>query len=741
MPSIKSILNNAKKAATSLIKPLTMPKVSVKIPSMQSPPAPRQTSGGSIGMNQMIPAQRPPSAPGSIGVNQAPAPRPQGGSIGTNQLRPPVASIGTNTLSPTTSAMPSGSSSFFSAPPSGQKGSAIGEDAIFSVNPMLEPQQQQQQAPDPRTQELMRADTSGSMAARARALGLMTASSEEQRLQNDLISFRESANLGISGLEGQGRAIPLGLIRGEQGKLAEQAGIEERSLIDRLAISTQARQAALQAAQGEVAALTADEQSQQSRLAPFEFNGNLVQLDPVSGELRVIAEAPATVAQPIKLSPGETLLDPTTGEVLFRAQDRAESVPAAIQEYLFASQQGFAGSFNDYKNQAEANKPLSAESAKLISNAQSGLDSIDAMLRTVDKNLGRGVLGGFSNREYKTAQKNLVDVIGRLRSGGAITSDESKTFEDLLPKVIDSDELARTKIANMQRLLTDVISGVQGTASSGQQQSMVDSSSLQPDQQTIGILNGRKNSSGQAISEQQAQGLAQDVTALKQRGFSSEQIKQYLNNELGYGQPSSAGFPSDLSRSQNGSLGSLSEKYESGGDPGVIGYDNTGGYSYGAYQLAHSNANRFIAQSDFGQFFQGKTFNSLAWRNTWKQVAQKYPVEFKAAQKDYIGRTHYQPQMNKLAQAGFNTQTWPQALQDVVWSTAVQHGPATNLIVTALNRLPKNASAADTVRAIYNARWSGGANFARSTPDVQRSVYNRFFGANGELNQALKSLA
>lgn len=187
-------------------------------------------------------------------------------------------------------------------------------------------------------------------------------------------------------------------------------------------------------------------------------------------------------------------------------------------------------------------------------------------------------------------------------------------------------------------------------------------------------------------------------------------------------------------------LGELSERYESGGDPGAIGYDNTGGWSYGAYQLAHSNAQKFVQQSPYAKEFQGLTFNSEAWRNKWKEVAQKDPQNFKTAQKKYIEQTHFAPQVQKVASAGYDLNKYSNVLKDVVWSTAVQHGPNNNIVLNAMKTLGKNADEQSLIRKIYELRWGGGQNFARSTPNVKQSVYNRFFGQNGELAAALNKL-
>lgn len=239
----------------------------------------------------------------------------------------------------------------------------------------------------------------------------------------------------------------------------------------------------------------------------------------------------------------------------------------------------------------------------------------------------------------------------------------------------------------------------------------------------------RSMADGSAIKYHSAKTMAEDVKKLESQGVSEDEIMKLINEELG--------FNNDLSTSQNGSIGLLSERYESGGDPGAIGYDSTGGYSYGTYQLAHNNAKNFVAQSLFNQYFEGKPFNSQAFRDTWKEVSKIAPDQFEQEQKDYIAKTHFEPQIQKLESSGIQTSNLSPVLLDVIWSTAVQHGPNTPLVVNALKNLPADATDADKIKAIYKARWSGGSQFASSTPAVKQSVYNRFFGKDGEMNKAL----
>jgi len=79
-------------------------------------------------------------------------------------------------------------------------------------------------------------------------------------------------------------------------------------------------------------------------------------------------------------------------------------------------------------------------------------------------------------------------------------------------------------------------------------------------------------------------------------------------------------------------------------------------------------------------------------------------------------------------------------LNEVIFSTAVQHGPNTDVITKALAKIGKNANEEQLIRAIYDERWSGGKRFASSTKQVQSAVKNRFFGPKGEMNTALAML-
>ena len=87
------------------------------------------------------------------------------------------------------------------------------------------------------------------------------------------------------------------------------------------------------------------------------------------------------------------------------------------------------------------------------------------------------------------------------------------------------------------------------------------------------------------------------------------------------------------------------------------------------------------------------------------------------------------------------------ALQDVVWSTAVQHGGATPIVRQACATLSCSPTDANydeqLIRAIYAERGRKKpdgtlAYFSKSSPNVQAGVANRF---KNELQDALAMLA
>ncbi len=204
-------------------------------------------------------------------------------------------------------------------------------------------------------------------------------------------------------------------------------------------------------------------------------------------------------------------------------------------------------------------------------------------------------------------------------------------------------------------------------------------------------------------------------------------------------------------------LGTLSAKFETGGrGPGTVstGIGDRGGVSYGSYQMTSKpgggTVRRFVSQADFPfkLRFAGLTPGSKAFTDVWKSLARSDRNAFQESQHGFIKKTHFDPLVAGIrAKQKVDIETRSHALQDVIWSTAVQHGPGTPLVGKAFVGLGVTTQDPDfderLIRAIYAQRGRKRADgalalFSKNSPAVQRGVANRF---RDELRDALAMLA
>ncbi len=199
-------------------------------------------------------------------------------------------------------------------------------------------------------------------------------------------------------------------------------------------------------------------------------------------------------------------------------------------------------------------------------------------------------------------------------------------------------------------------------------------------------------------------------------------------------------------------LGSLSEKYESGNrGPGTVssGVGDPGGVSYGTYQLSSKlgHADKFVAKY-FPDEFKGLKAGSDEFTKRWKQLAKEQTDKLREKEHLYIQVTHYDPQvanLKKLLMLDVNARS--RALQNAVWSTAVQHGPNAKVIDRALAPLLKKQAIKEVgdkeiLQVIYAERGRKDEQgvlvyFKSSSAAVQKGVARRF---ESELRDALKML-
>ncbi len=162
-------------------------------------------------------------------------------------------------------------------------------------------------------------------------------------------------------------------------------------------------------------------------------------------------------------------------------------------------------------------------------------------------------------------------------------------------------------------------------------------------------------------------------------------------------------------------LGTLSEKYESGGrGPATVstGEGDPGGVSYGTYQLASriGRADQFV-KKHYPKEFEGLKGGTDEFTKKWKELATKDADGLRKNEHQFIKDTHYDPQVAKLTKdLKLDVTKRSAAFRDVVWSAAVQHGPNTDVIVVAAKSLLSEGKKLDDVtdealiKAVYAER-------------------------------------
>ncbi len=181
-----------------------------------------------------------------------------------------------------------------------------------------------------------------------------------------------------------------------------------------------------------------------------------------------------------------------------------------------------------------------------------------------------------------------------------------------------------------------------------------------------------------------------------------------------------------------GGLGGLAAKFESGSaGSSAVGWDSTGGTSFGKYQIASktgtmdrfmehlkkTNPEAYERLSKAGPADSGKEGK---FAQEWKKLAGEGKLQ--QSEHEFIKATHFDVGMKGTGQSLQNMIGQSKALQEVMWSTSVQHGGkgASDIF----NKVFKEGmSEKDLIDAVYAER---SKKFGSSSQQVQASVMNRF---------------
>lgn len=128
------------------------------------------------------------------------------------------------------------------------------------------------------------------------------------------------------------------------------------------------------------------------------------------------------------------------------------------------------------------------------------------------------------------------------------------------------------------------------------------------------------------------------------------------------------------------------------------------------------------------------------FNSAWKSLANTNGSAFDAVQHSFIKKNHFDPAKNTIQKnLGIDITRYPKAVQDVLWSTAVQHGSYGAMKVFRNAGIRSGMGAADIIRRVYAERSANNGLkwFKSSSSSIRKGVVNRF---KNELRDALNML-
>lgn len=383
-------------------------------------------------------------------------------------------------------------------------------------------------------------------------------------LQGKFKNVEASKGLGLANIADQ--PIAMDFITGQSRSLerraeAKKAGLaaEAEPLTTRLARLQADRQQGFDAAKFQIGNAQTELERLQKESNPFEVGGNLVRMNPATGQYETIFKAPNKDAEGFTLGEGQMRYDAKGNLIASGApKSSAEQLTNDIKEYNFARQQGYTGSFTDFKNSnagggslpaayrefqltqsdpafaqylkggtaGGTGRPLSDTQAKLISEGNQiglSLQPLYGLIQNQSNLFGplAGRAGSLNplNTAAQTAKaqlKTAAQLVGGYLEGGKLTDQDVPKYEAMLPQLSDTPAVAKNKLDAISNLIKQK-----------QQSYLQDFSSAG--------FNTSGFNGGSQINPQ-------EIQQLKSAGYSDQQIQQFMQQR---------GFNSDLSKSQN----------------------------------------------------------------------------------------------------------------------------------------------------------------------------------------------
>lgn len=249
-----------------------------------------------------------------------------------------------------------------------------------------------------------------------------------------------------------------------------------------------------------------------------------------------------------------------------------------------------------------------------------------------------------------------------------------------------------------------------------------------------------------------------DSVSNKNDGFLKDSQGNVVKDSQG--EPVRAGVP----QVEGWQLGQTSETYESGGKgPGTINdyagaaKGDFGGASYGTYQFAsylpattpsgkarpsskNSPVKLYLRYSKFKDQFKDLEPATAEFDSKWKQIASSNKDAFSKDQHDYVKSKYYDVMVANLERKGFLVSKFGPAVQDLIWSTAVQLGPNATNIFTVPLKSKSELTDKDIVEIVSEYKIANVDRlFESSTPTIQQAQRNRYRSEKSRLLGLIKA--
>jgi hypothetical protein len=176
---------------------------------------------------------------------------------------------------------------------------------------------------------------------------------------------------------------------------------------------------------------------------------------------------------------------------------------------------------------------------------------------------------------------------------------------------------------------------------------------------------------------------------------------------------------------------SVSAGFESGNDPKAF---NAGENSFGTFQMRENTANGFAQELGMANTDP----NSEGFKQEWDaKVDEMGPEAFQQQEAAFIEKTHFTPQVNLLRENKVPDEIINNpVIQELILSTAVQHGGDTDVIIKALTQLAGSGQPV-TIESIVNAVIEERkTRFPSSSPETRANVQSRLDREKGVLTPA-----